>query len=69
MEAWQLALLAWEGLKLLGVLIGAGAAAAPSTVPDATCYQARIGEGALFCPRDVIAYEIPEPDSHWMVRR
>jgi len=69
MEAWQLALLAWEGLKLLGVLIGIGVAASPTPTPDATCYQARVGEGALFCPHDITGFTLLEPDEHWMVRR
>lgn len=69
MEAWQLALLAWEGLKLLVVLGGAAGDMTKPADPATVCYQEVVAEGPAFCPRDITGFTLPDPADHWMVRR
>ncbi len=72
MEAWQLALLAWEGLKLVGILIGVGVAAVPPPAASVrVCYEdpLRPDGGPAVCPSDFTTFRLPEPGDHWMVRR
>lgn len=76
MEAWQLALLAWEGLKLLGVLVGAGDTTkpmsidAPSVPLTPPCFfQENANPRPVTCPAEFTGFTLPEPDDHWAVRR
>lgn len=76
MEAFQLAWIAYEGLKLLIVMIVGATVLAKSAEPVAVVgpapvcfFQESVHESRAFCPGDVMAFTMPEPDEHLMVVR
>jgi hypothetical protein len=70
MEALQLAWIAYEGLKLLIILIAGGAALAKPVESARICYQELAPpEGVAVCPRDFTRFTLPAADDHLMVRR